>query len=170
MASEKPVAPPTNEEPVSFRAPRTLRWLLVPIGALSLLAALIQTGLAISQQDWRRLGLAGVLMLPPALAAATQRRRIEVGPAELRCVTLLSDRHIPWTRIRHLDQMRRSFVVETEMGSVSAAWIEPRERDRLFRLVLQYGKLVMAPKTELRYGIRARFVPRQQPIRLERKE
>jgi hypothetical protein len=166
MGSRPPLPDPS--EVLVFRPAPAVRMLAAAFGVLCALAALYELWL-FTQDGARHLLGAGVLVLPGLFALALLRRRIEVHPDALRSVTLLGPRVARWTGVRRLDQTRRSFVVLTEAGAVSAGWIDPARRDLLFRKILERAKLTISHEPA-RWGITAQFVPRAQPIQLFRIE
>lgn len=148
---------------MTFRPPRLLRLLFAAFGGLCAWAAVWQVWLFAATGEARRLLAALIVGLPCGLAAAVWRKAVVVEEEGLRSTTLCATRVVPWTAVYRLDQTRRSFVVETQAGPVSAGWLAQAERDRLLRLILQKARLT-ASRERLPWGLVARYVPRAQPI------
>jgi hypothetical protein len=157
------MTPPQPSSLLVFRPPLPLRLVLLSFALLSGVSAALLLVRMIGHGDAGRLPGFFVLLLPCALAAAAWRQRIEVREEGLRSTTLLRRREIPWRQVRRIDQTRRSFVFVTEQGNLSASWIAPADRDLLFRKVLERAKLTFKAG-ENRWGIKAQYVPREQPV------
>lgn len=149
--------------PAEFRPAPALRVVAALVAALSLWAAVWALVRGIATGQPRLLIGAAVLALPCLVAATVLRRRVVVTPDALVSTGLLRTRRVAWSSIRHVDQTRHSFTAFAPGGVVSAGLIAADQRERLLRLVLEHGKL-MAGGGPLRWGLRARYVPRAQPV------
>lgn len=106
-----------------------------------------------------------VFTAPVFLAWAVLRRQLVVRSEGLAVQGLLRRKLIAWAKVLAVEQTRRSFVIITTEGDVSAGWIDGAQRDLLFRKVLELAKLSLEPK-EPRWGIVARFTRSQTPERI----
>jgi hypothetical protein len=149
---------------MEFRPPLALRLLLGCYGVLCIVAVCGHVVVAVAQKEPIRLTAVLILLACSVLAVALLRQKIEVSDEGLRAVSAFGARFIPWSAVRRLDQMRHTFVVFSEAGTVSAGWLFRREREQLLRLILQHAKLTASPE-KLRWGLVARYVPRAQNIR-----
>jgi hypothetical protein len=155
--------PPTNRAsrspaalPLTFRASPSLRFISGLIGLVCgtvTLAVLFSTTTALT----RRLAAAAVLAAPAVLAAAVVRRRIVVEAEGLAADGLFRSVRVGWREVLAIEQTRRSFVIITERGDISAGWIDGDCRDLLFRKVLELARLTLDP-SEPRWGVVARFL------------
>ena len=109
-----------------------------------------------------RIGAAGLLGAPCILAVLLSRRNIIVDAVGLHVESILRTRTIAWKQVLAVEQTRRSFVIITEQGDVSAGWIAADRRDLLFRKVLELARLTLEPR-EQRWGIAARYLRMQAP-------
>lgn len=150
-------------ETVTFRPAPALRWALGLAGFGSGCGALRCALGALFGEGAGALFLGSLLLAGAIAGYAVQARAVVAGPEGLASVHAFGARRVAWSDVLCLEQTRRSFIVETRKGPVSAGWIDPRSRDRLLRLVLQYAKL-MATSEGLRFGLVARYIPRQRPI------
>ena len=107
-----------------------------------------------------------VLLLPAIVAWLVTRRAIHLTDEGMENVTLFGKRLIIWADFQRIDQSRKSFVFVTNRGVISAGWIDPARRDLLFRKTLEKAKLVFRPG-QPRWGLRAQYVRRDQPITLQ---
>jgi hypothetical protein len=151
--------------PVEFRSAAGWRYIALGFAVLSGAAALWELAGGVFHGNGREVEAAGVTLLPALVAAVVLRRRVVVAADALVSVSLLRTRRIPWGSVRRLDQTRVSFLLYTDLGPVSAGLIAADARERLLRLVLQQAKLT-AEGGQLRWGLVARYVPREQPITL----
>ena len=71
-----------------------------------------------------------------------------------------------WDKIVRLEETRKSFVIITSKGNISAGWIDPSRRDLLMRKVLELAKLTYVAEPP-RWGIKAVYVTRLKPIKVE---
>jgi hypothetical protein len=154
---------PEENQPLVFRAPLSLRWILGVAGAGCAIVAGAQIVAFLTSGDVRHLGAAVALLLPGVLVFMVSRRRVIVAAEELRSRTLFHERVIPWSAIRRLDKTRGAFIVETSHGPVSAGWLAAHEREQLMRLIIEHAKLVAA-MSEPRFGILASYLPRAKDI------
>jgi hypothetical protein len=149
--------------PIEFRPAIGLRTVAVLAGLVGAVAALANVWTLLSGGGVLRAVAAVVTAAPAILAAGLLRRRIVVDKEELHVSGLVKTMRIPWSEVIAIEQTRRSFVIITEEGDVSAGWIDPSGRDLLFRKVLELGKLALDPEKP-RWGIVARFVRREPPV------
>ncbi len=110
-----------------------------------------------------RICAAVVLLVPCAIGMALWRRRITLETTAMYVNGIVRTRRITWSEVLAVEQTRRSFIIITEQGDVSAGWIAAERRDLLFRKVLELAKLALDP-TEQRWGIKARFVRRPSEL------
>ena len=107
-----------------------------------------------------------VLLLPTVVALALSRRSIHLTEAGMNSNSLFGYKFVPWNDFVRIDQSRNSYVFITNKGVISAGWIDPKDRERLFRKTLEKAKLIYRP-AEPRWGLKAQFVRREQPISLQ---
>ena len=151
--------------PLTFRPSLWLRAVAGTSGLLCGLAAFGSTYLFLRQGVPLRLAAAGVLGAPFLLAWGILRRRLIVGLDGLEVRGPLQSKTIPWLDVLAVEQTRRSFVIITAKGDISAGWIGSSQRDLLFRKVLELSKLSLEPK-QPRWGVVARFIRAHVPARI----
>jgi hypothetical protein len=110
-----------------------------------------------------RIAAASVLALPCLAGAALLFRRIEIDGAGLGSMGVFGARRLAWPDVRRIDVRRGTFVIESSVGPISAALIDPAKREMLLRTVIDQAALVRA-QDELPWGIDSRYLPRRQDI------
>ena len=148
--------------PIVFRPAGSLRVVAALAGLICAFAAAANLVSVFSGGGAIRLAAAIVTFAPAILAAALLRRKVVVGLDALTTYGLLRNRTIPWSEVIAIEQNRRSFVIITEQGDISAGWIDSNRRDLLFRKVLELARLALDPEKP-RWGITGRFVRRAEP-------
>lgn len=143
-----------------YRPPAAVRWVFALAGAGCAAASLLAVAMAVAQGRWEPLAGALVLAAPVAPAAAGIRRRVTVCESGLNSTGALGTLRVPWEAIRRVDVSRRSFVVESQAGPVSAGWLAASCREELLEAVVRGADLVPA-WTRLPWGVRARYVRRE---------
>jgi hypothetical protein len=147
----------------TFRPPQTLRLLTALFGLVCGWAAIWQAVLFVTGQGGIRAVAALLLFLPALLTAAIWRRTLTVSEGTLTVRSLFGVRRIPWGSVRYVDRTRSSFVIATDLGHISAGWLEPAGRQRLLQLIIQRARLTPSQE-RLRWGLLARYVPRTETI------
>lgn len=146
-----------------FRPAPGLRVLAAAMCLLSLAVWLTVLATYPTHRSIRRIAAASILAFPCLLGATVLFRRILTQPEQLASVSLFRAKRLRWLDVSRIDVRRGSFVIESNVGPVSASLIDPRERDRLLRIVVERAVLTRATD-ELPWGIDARYVPRRQDI------
>lgn len=148
--------------PITFRPAMALRVISAIIGILCVITAVANLVDA-TVLNWSvRLPAAGLLFLPYLMALWIVRRKVVLSADGITVSGVFRRRHIPWSDVLAVEQTRKSFVIITAEGDVSAGWIAAETRDLLFRKVLELAKLALEPK-EQRWGITARFIRSPEP-------
>jgi hypothetical protein len=148
--------------PILFRPSPLLRGIAAAAGLICVVTAGANLYAFTLGGGFVRLIALLVTAAPAVLAAGLMRRKIVVDRDLLITSGLLRTRSIPWPEVMAIEQTRRSFVIITEQGDVSAGWIDASRRDLLFRKVLELAHLALDPH-EPRWGITGRFVRRASP-------
>ena len=104
-----------------------------------------------------------ILVSPIIIALLVAKRNIHLTDEGLETTSLFKRRMIAWTDFVRIDQTRKSYVFVTNRGTISAGWIDPKQRERLFRKTLERAKLIFRP-VEPRWGLKAQYIRREQPI------
>ncbi len=152
--------------PITFRPSAAMRSISCGIGILSLIATSKQVMVTIQSVTNAHLLAIVVMAFPAIFATILNTRYIRLTEDCIEDQRFMSRRNVEWREVLKLDQTRKSFVIVTTKGEISAGWISPERRDLLFRKILEKAKLVMSP-SPTKWGVRAAFVPRAVPIRLE---
>jgi hypothetical protein len=147
----------------TFRTPLALRIITALFGLVCGSAAFWQAILFVTGQGGLRAVAALLLLFPAVLALVIWRRSLTVTDEALVVRLLLGVYRIPWGSVRYLDRTRSSFVVATDLGHVSAGWLDPTGRQRLLQLIIQKARLTPSQE-RLRWGLEARYVPRTESI------
>jgi hypothetical protein len=103
-----------------------------------------------------------ILWTPIAISEYLRHKKITVSNEGIISTNWLGSRSAQWAGVKRVDQGRRSFVIETTSGPISAGWTAPKERETLLRLVIERAKLTRVDPS--RYGLIAQYVPRAQDI------
>ena len=143
--------------PIDFRPHPGLRGLAVGVGLLCAAAAVGSLLQYREHGETARLVGAFLFLLPILLAAFVLRRRIRLEAAGVQVTGALRRQVIAWEDVLAIEQTRRSFIIVTSAGDISAGWIAPSSRDLLFRKVLELARLTLEPKQQ-RWGVIARYV------------
>ena len=130
---------------------------------LCFLSAAVWMSVIVDDSRFSQTAAASVLALPCLAGAAVLLRRISVDDAGLTSHSLIQGKRLLWADIRRVDVRRGSFVIESNVGPVSAALVSPGDRDALLRTIVDRAGLARAAD-ELPWGIEARYVPRRQDI------
>ena len=144
-----------------------MRYICIGLGILSAFATANQIYVTLHSSNPPWLTAILVMSFPAIFAIAFNSRCILLTEEGIEDKRFMKKRIIPWEGVLKIDQTRKSFVIVTTVGEISAGWISPDRRDLLFRKVLEKGRLVMSP-SPTKWGIKASYVPRAMPIHFER--
>ena len=150
-------------ETLDFRPPYVVRVLAAPIGLLCLVAAFQQAWLAADQQQYSRIPVVALLLVPAGVAATILRRRIRLDDSAITGRTIVSTVRAPYSAVRRVDETRSGLVVNTSSGAITSAWLTCDDRKRLLKALVERVRLTRTLE-EPPYGVLARYVPRAKEI------
>ena len=127
------------------------------------LAVWLTVAVTAPEQRGGRIAAASILALPCLAGSAILFRRIEADDSGISSMTLFGARRVQWADLRRIDVRRGSFVIESNVGPVSAAMLDARVRDPLLRLIVERAALTRTME-DLPWGLESRYVPRRQDI------